>query len=123
MSPSLPTNDSASPTRRRFLDQGLRLGSAAFASLLLGETTARAGSQRLAINPLAAKPPQFASRAKHVIQLFMTGGPSHLDMFDYKPTLTKMAGQPLPESIAKSLSFAQIRDGKPLLLPSPWGYK
>jgi hypothetical protein len=44
-------------------------------------------------------------------------------MFDYKPTLTKMAGQPLPDSIAKGLSFAQIRDGKPLLMPSLWGFK
>src|SRR5450631_3945272 len=86
------------PTRRRFLDQGLRLGTAALTSLLVGERVAWAGLQRPLVNPLAAKPPQFAPRAKHVIQLFMTGGPSHLDMFDYKPTLEKMAGQPLPKS-------------------------
>jgi hypothetical protein len=111
------------PTRRRFLDHGLRLGTAALTSLLVGERVAWAGLQQPLENPLAAKPPQFAPRAKHVIQLFMTGGPSHLDMFDHKPTLTKMAGQPLPKSVADKLSFAQIRDGQPLLMPSPWGFK
>ena len=49
-------------------------------------------------NPLAAKSPQFAGEAKSVIWCFLDGGPSHLDLFDPKPTLTKYAGQPLPES-------------------------
>lgn len=47
-------------------------------------------------NPLAPKSPHFPAKAKHVIHLFMTGGPSHVDTFDPKPLLTKYHGQPLP---------------------------
>jgi hypothetical protein len=47
-------------------------------------------------NPLLPRPAQFPTRAKHVIHLFMNGGPSHVDMFDPKPALAKYAGQPLP---------------------------
>jgi hypothetical protein len=47
-------------------------------------------------NPMAPKEPQFAARAKHVIHLFMNGGPSHVDTFDPKPSLEKYAGQNLP---------------------------
>jgi hypothetical protein len=75
------------------------------------------------VNPLAAKAPHFAPRAKSVIQLFMTGGPSHLDMFDYKPALGRHNGEPLPQSVLGNTSFAQIRDGKPLVMQSPWGFK
>ena len=47
-------------------------------------------------NPMDPKPPHFAGRAKHVIHLFMNGGPSHVDTFDPKPALAKYAGQNLP---------------------------
>ncbi len=47
-------------------------------------------------NPLLARTPHSAPRAKHVIHLFMNGGPSHLDTFDPKPALKRYAGQPLP---------------------------
>ena len=46
-------------------------------------------------NPYAPKPPHFKARAKAVISLFMSGGPSHVDTFDPKPALAKYAGQPL----------------------------
>ena len=49
-------------------------------------------------NPLAAKKPHFAAKAKRVIFLFMEGGPSHLDTFDPKPKLNQYAGKPIPES-------------------------
>jgi hypothetical protein len=109
-------------TRRRFLDQGVRIGAAALMSLLADSGIAFGDSSR-PVNPLAAKPSQFVPRAKHVIQLFMTGGPSHLDMFDYKPTLTELAGKPLPKSVLQGTKFAQIRDGEPLVMPSLWGFK
>jgi len=47
-------------------------------------------------NPLALRPPHFAPRAKSVIFLFMYGGPSHVDLFDPKPALTKWNGKPIP---------------------------
>ncbi len=47
-------------------------------------------------NPLAPRPPHFPAKAKHVIHLFMNGGPSHVDTFDPKPLLKKYAGKSLP---------------------------
>jgi hypothetical protein len=49
-------------------------------------------------NPLAAKKPHFPARAKRVIFVFLEGGPSHLDTFDPKPQLNKLAGKPIPDS-------------------------
>jgi hypothetical protein len=48
------------------------------------------------IDPLAPKPPHFPARAKHVVHLFMNGGPSQVDTFDPKPALTKYHGKPIP---------------------------
>jgi hypothetical protein len=59
---------------------------------------ALAGSSR----PLAPKPPHFPARAKRVIFLFMNGGPSHVDTFDYKPALAKYEGKPLPDGMVKT---------------------
>jgi Protein of unknown function (DUF1501) len=75
-------------TRRHFFSR-LGIGSAALASLL--NETASANPQSLA--------PHFAPKAKRVIYLFQSGGPSQLDLFDPKPALSKFRGQNLPESI------------------------
>jgi hypothetical protein len=56
------------------------------------------------LNPLAPKPPHFAPKAKSVIFLFMEGGPSHVDLFDPKPMLQKLAGQPMPASFGKVIT-------------------
>src|SRR5271170_1580651 len=47
------------------------------------------------VNPLAPKPPQFPARAKRIIFLFMQGGVSQVDSFDYKPQLLKLDGKPI----------------------------
>ena len=69
-------------------------------------------------NPLAPKSPHFAGRARNVIFLFMSGGPSHVDLFDPKPELIRLAGQPIPESfgtfktrraVAKNKLLAPVR--------------
>lgn len=82
----------ARPSRRDML----RASSLGFANLalagLLGETQAR----EVAANPLAPRPPHFTARAKRVIFLFMHGGPSQVDTFDYKPLLDRDDGKPLP---------------------------
>src|SRR5579863_2473476 len=49
-----------------------------------------------AVNPLAVRAPMYAPRAKSVIFLFMSGGPSHVDLFDPKPRLVRETGKPLP---------------------------
>jgi hypothetical protein len=47
-------------------------------------------------SPLAAKPPHFPARAKRIIFLFMSGGPSQMDLYDHKPELKKRSGAELP---------------------------
>ena len=55
------------------------------------------------LNPLSPKPPHFAPRAKRVIFMFMRGGPSHVDTFDYKPDLAKHNGQTAPRQKGRKL--------------------
>src|SRR6185295_9864356 len=82
-------------TRREFFTRaGSGLAGIALASLVAGDRVSAA-----APDPLAPKPPHFPPKAKSVIWLFMEGGPSHIDLFDPKPKLAELDGQPLPESI------------------------
>ena len=82
-------------SRRDFLRQaGNGFGALATAWLLQAEA-ARAS---VLDNPLAPKPAHFPIKARRVISLFMHGGPSHLETFDPKPDLQRLAGQPLPAS-------------------------
>src|SRR5690606_32103586 len=57
-------------------------------------------------DPLAPKPTMFRPRAKNVIFLFMAGGPSQLELFDYKPQLVQLNGQPIPQSFIEGKRFA-----------------
>jgi hypothetical protein len=103
------------PTRRRFLAQsGLGFGSVALASMLQDEARAAAA----VANPLALRPSLFMPKAKSVIWLFMTGAPSQVDTWDYKPELQKRHGQPLPGSDAKTGFFTT--SGKILKSPFEW---
>src|ERR1700730_7283734 len=100
-------------TRRDILARaGHGFGALALSSLL--EANSR-------VNPLAAKPPHFAPKAKSVIFLFMVGGPSQVDTFDPKPALEKYNGQPLPPSYGTIVS--QFTKGDTPLLRSPWTFK
>ncbi len=88
------------PSRRRFLSQvGHGFGSLALASMLQeqGQALSPAATQPGA-GSLQTRPPHFPARAKAVIWLFMTGAPSQVDTFDYKPELQARAGQKLPGS-------------------------
>lgn len=83
--------DNLGISRRELLSRsGMGFASLALADLMRGEAAADAVA-----NPLLPKPPQFPAKAKHVIHLFMNGGPSHVDTFDPKPELQKRSGQPL----------------------------
>src|SRR5262245_60721928 len=104
-------------TRRHFFGRcRIGLGSLALASLL-GEGKVRGGEPGEALNPLAPKPPHFPGKARSVIFLFMAGRPSQIDLFDPKPRLQQLDGQPIPESYVKDKRFAFIR-GTPKLLGS-----
>ena len=92
-------------TRRHFFSKcAVGLGSVALASLLNGQKL-RAAEPALP-NPLAPKAPHFPARAKNIIYLYMAGGPSQLEMFDYKPKLVELNGQPIPESFVAGKRFA-----------------
>jgi len=69
-------------------------------------------------SPLAPRAPHFEPRAKHVIQLFMAGGPSQVDTFDHKPALARHAGE-RPASVDRK-SLRTTTNG---LLPSPFGFQ
>jgi len=104
--------------RRWFLrDCGLGLGSVALQALL-----AREGSAATPANPLAVKAPHFAPKAKRVIFLFQAGGPSHLELFDYKPELKKRDGQLPPAELLKGYRAAFINPNSALLGPK-YGFR
>jgi hypothetical protein len=108
---SIPHVESPASRREFLLRSGGGFGALAL-TYLLGLDRVRAAPA--IANPLAPKPPQFPARAKRVIFLFMEGGPSHLDTFDYKPKLNELAGQPLPASFGKIIT-AMGEVGSPLL--------
>ncbi len=100
-------------SRRQMLGQFANgFGLLGLASLL-GEKVFAAD----AANPLAVKAPPFPAKAKRVIFLFMSGGPSHVDLFDPKPKLAAMQGQPLPFEKPK---LERTKTGN--LLGSPWKF-
>ncbi|MES2692588.1 MAG: DUF1501 domain-containing protein [Verrucomicrobiota bacterium] len=113
-------------SRRQVLRQaGAGFGLVALNALLARDNllaaSARSAASALA-NPFAPKAPHFAAKAERVIFLFMSGGPSHVDLYDPKPDLVRLAGQPIPESfghfktrraVAKNKLLAPLREFKP----------
>ena len=92
-------------TRRHFFNQcGVGVGSIALANLISGASQGTVSDA--SSNPLAPKPTNFPARAKRVIYMFMAGGPSQLDMFDHKPMLNRLNGQPIPQSYLDGKRFA-----------------
>lgn len=81
----------------------------ALASLCAEEAFAAQGT--------APRVPHHKPRAKHVIHLFMAGAPSQLDLFDYKPGLIKIEGQPLPPSLLENQRYAFIRKDAAVMAP------
>jgi hypothetical protein len=105
-------------TRRQFFrDCGVGVGALGLASILnerlLAENAAPASD-----DPLAARKPPLTAKAKSIIYLHMAGAPATLDLFDYKPKLQELTGQPCPESYTKGQQFAFIK-GTPKLLGTP----
>lgn len=94
------------PLSRREMLRRAGLGFGGWALLDLFSREGRLPAARAEVeNPLAARPSHFAAKAKHVVFLFMQGGPSQIDTFDPKPLLAKMHGQPLPESAVAGLQL------------------
>ncbi len=102
-------------TRRSFLKATgqFSLGAIAMASML----NAGAGAASI-VNPMAPRKPHYAPKVKRVIYLHMSGGPPHLDLFDYKPELVKWDDKPCPDTFLKGRTFA-FTSGVPKLMGTP----
>ena len=111
--------------RRAFLGRtAMGLGSVALAALLSDESRAeelQSATPAITVDPLATRAPHFAPRADRVIFLHMVGAPSQLDLFDDKPKLRQLDGEPVPKSVLEGRRFAFLR-GHPRLLGSPFRF-
>ena len=105
--------------RRTFLGKGvaglglLGLNTLLDRNVLSGKENPGGSPSRGVVNPL-----HHAAKAKRVIFLYQAGGPSHLETWDYKPTLAKMDGKPMPDSFTKGQQIAQLQ-GKKLICFGP----
>lgn len=98
----------------------LKASTCGFASLALSGLQAKEKKAGLS-NPLASKMPMFAPRVKRVIFIFMQGGPSHVDTFDYKPTLIKSDGKDIDFTGVRSGTFGKASKRK--LMKPMWDFK
>jgi hypothetical protein len=103
------------PTSRRAF---LRHAAGGFGMIALASLLDRENLLALSeapASPFAPKPPHFAPKAQRVLFLFMSGGPSHVDLFDPKPDLVRLAGHPIPESFGMFKTRRAVAKNK--LLP------
>jgi hypothetical protein len=98
-------------TRRSFLR---RAGGGTLAAMVASAL----GSAAAGGSPRGPTP-----RAKRVIFLFQSGGPSQLDLFDHKPALQRLSGQPMPESLTRGQRVAQLRDRKLVIVGSAFAFR
>ena len=108
-------------SRRDFLCRsGSGLGAIALAAMLHDDGLLPKAAAAV-VDPLRPKPPHFPPTAKSVIWLFMEGGPSHIDLFDPKPELERLAGQPLPPSFGRPITAMGTSNNT--LMPSKRAWK
>jgi len=112
-------------TRRQLFSRGAcGIGAAALGSLANADATAAAGhtNDRSGILP----PAHFPAKAKRVIYLFMHGGPSQMEMFDYKPALRKMHGVEIPDSVRgqqRLTGMTSKQDSLPIASPQQFTFR
>src|SRR5215471_245113 len=109
--------------RRELLAGGFRgLSGIALASLLAsdGLLASDPGDQS---SLLAPRTTHFPAKARNCIFFFMWGGPSHVDLFDPKPQLAELDGQPIPDSILKNAQFAFVKKESARLKASPFKFQ
>jgi hypothetical protein len=115
-------NDDTSRVQREFLERAARRGflRTAAGTAALGSLLAADGLLAPAAEPVAAGGPHFAPRAKRVVFLFQSGGPSHLELLDEKPRLKEFHGQELPDSIRQGQRLTGMTSGQksfPVIAP------
>lgn len=109
-------------SRRHLLKQGVGFGAGAFALALLDQresdaATSAAGRPQLGL-------PHFAPQAKRVIFLTQSGGPSQIELYDYKPNLVKLAGTELPDSVRQGQRLTTMtKNQQQLIMPAHSKFK
>src|SRR3954469_4155761 len=101
--------------RHFFKTTGLAVGRIALAGLLapqLARKAMAAGTSSASAHPSLSRPPHFAPKAKRLIYLFMNGGPSQMDLLDYKPALGKIFDTDLPDSIRMGQRLTTMTSGQ-----------
>ncbi|MBI1353016.1 MAG: DUF1501 domain-containing protein [Acidobacteria bacterium] len=107
-------------SRRELLGRSyLGLGGLAFLNLLAAEQ----GRAAVSDNPLEVRPQQIPAKAKSCIFLFMEGGVSQMDTFEYKPALEKYAGQQMPAAENTVGEIATFSAAPNRVIPSLWGFR
>ncbi|MFK7790101.1 MAG: DUF1501 domain-containing protein [Phycisphaeraceae bacterium] len=108
-------------TRRQMLTRcASGFGGVALAALMADKSFGAPLSQAMTNNPLAPRPGHHTPKAKSVIFLYMDGGPSQVDTFDYKPDLTKHRGKN-PKDVLGRVEPTQF-DNNGTIMPSPWKF-
>src|SRR6476659_5115332 len=107
-------------TRRKLLfDSYLGLGGLALLDMLAADS-ARANEPS---NPMAPRPPHHPAKAKNCIFLFMEGGVSQMDTFEYKPALVKYAGKQMPTAVRTTGEIATFSSAPNRVIPPYWEFK
>src|SRR5262245_29152047 len=105
-------------TRREFLcGCASGLGAVALAVMLRDDGLLAAPGQ--AADPLAPRPPHFTPKARACIFIYMEGAPSQIDLFDPKPKLQELDGQPIPQSLVRGQRFAFLNPNTAKIMASP----
>jgi hypothetical protein len=111
-------------TRRQFFGStGLRLGGVALASMMGGRAPGAATNGSGKVHPALPGLPHFAPKAKSLIYLHMNGGPSQMDLFDYKPTLVEQFDKDLPDSIRQGQRITTMTSGQARFPVAPSMFK
>ncbi len=109
-------------SRRHFLfESAAGLGAVALGGLF-GSCSTKRPDLEMMLDPMSPRAPHFPGKAKSVIYLHMAGAPSQLELFDYKPELTKLHNQLCPQSLLEGKKFAFIR-GTPRMLGQQANFK
>jgi len=115
-----PIDEYLLQSRRNFLTSTANgVGGLALATLLKADGVLASDAPAAPTNPLAPRTPHFAPKAKSCIFIFLEGAPSQIDLFDPKPKLNELHGQPLPESMTTKVRFAFIQKETAVLMGSP----
>ena len=112
--------DAGAYARREFLTTA----ASGLGAIGLGATLAEDGLLAASVDSgRPSAPSHFSPKAKSCIFIFMAGAPSHVDLFDPKPTLARQDGQPMPESLLKSVRFAFIKKESARLMGPSFSFR